>query len=203
MDTVMMTLGNWMASHPLLAFRIAELDQSRFPKRISPAAPVLGAIGLIVFAMLVPLGASVFFMQKLMKTARAAAVVPAGTRPAEASEPEFVVADVPAARATARAAIQKLAAAAEEYRKRTGQFPKDAGGLYAAYQLVSPGATAPLDPFDGERYGYKEYGNSFSLWSTGADRPELEKELSYDSPDHPSLAPASSSAAEGEHKSAK
>ncbi|MFA6955917.1 MAG: M48 family metalloprotease [Thermoanaerobaculia bacterium] len=203
MDTVMMTIGNWMASHPPLAFRIAELDQARFPKRTPAAAPVFGAIGLIVFAMLVPLAASVFFMQKIMKAAKAAAALPQATQHARQTEPEFVVADVAVARATARADIQKLAAAAEDYRTRTGQFPKDEGGLYAAYQLVNPGATAPLDPFDGERYGYAEYGDSFSLWSSGSDRPGLESELSYDSPKHLSPAPASATEAEGDHKSAK
>lgn len=187
MDTVMMTLGHWMASHPALAFRIAEIDGERFPRKIPAPAPILGAIGLILGVMMLPaLGAGLVFALKFIDWSDLLG------GPSVAADVEDV-ADEPSwevdadTQARVMADYERLARTAEEYRKRTGDYPSNTDALYAAHQLINDTA-APLDPFDDEPYGYFNYGDSFYLYCSGDD------ELAWDS----SMQPTPEAAPEAE-----
>jgi Zn-dependent protease with chaperone function len=173
MDTVMMTLGHWMASHPALAFRVAEIDQERFPRKSPAAAPIVGAIGLILGVMMLPAaGMGLFFLFKFVDLSDLLGV-PSIAEGADAAHEDAAdeesSSEVDAElQAKVMADFESLALTAEEYRKRTGEYPRSADALYAAHQLVN-GAAAPHDPFDGEPYGYFNYGDSFYLYSSGSD----------------------------------
>ena len=58
-------------------------------------------------------------------------------------------------------------------------MPLDAGELYVRWNAAQPGASEPLDPFDGTRYGYEPRGTEFILWSVGPD--DADDEIIYDS----------------------
>lgn len=178
LDTVMMNIGHWMSTHPALAYRIAEVDQQRFPKKSPASGPMLAAIGLILGVMIVPPAAvGAFFAFTMFKASDLLSddvwsddvLLDSSDETVEEEPP---VATDTAAEAELRAQVQadfeSLARTAEEYKARTGRYPENSGALHAAYQLIN-GTDAPQDPYDGEPYGYSSSGEAFYMFSAGGE----------------------------------
>jgi hypothetical protein len=89
--------------------------------------------------------------------------------------------------ATARAAWARLDTLGLylQARREDGQpLPRSAEALYALYQTERD-APAPLDPFDGLRFGYERNGDHFHLWSSGPDQASgTDDDLEWRPPEH-------------------
>jgi Zn-dependent protease with chaperone function len=174
MNTVLMTLGSWMASHPPIVRRIAALDRALAGERVVAGPAILGAAGLIALGFLAPMLGGAFVMQKFMKTIQEAQraaqrdtskLEPAGPRKVE-------VTDVPAAVARAQRDMRSLAAVADAYRAG-GSYPEDTSTLYALWRAEHPRDPEPFDPFDGEHYGYLVTPDGYEIYSSGQDRDDV------------------------------
>jgi Zn-dependent protease with chaperone function len=177
MNTVLMTLGKWMSTHPPIVDRIAAADQSLAgEQKIVPGPAILGAAGLIAIGFLVPLAGGGYlmkmFMEKVKQTAAQANPPQPSTRP-----PETHVADVPAAISIAQHDLQQLAAVADHYFVQTGRYPEDTESLYALWRLDHPRDPELRDPFDGSRYGYTSEDGEYDLWSAGEERKDIHVRL--------------------------
>ncbi len=163
MDTVFMTLGTWMSSHPPLSSRVAELDRARFPRRPAAAGSILGALGIVVVTCLIPVVAGAIFFRSLLQNARKSAV---GRMAAPAMAPGVDASQLDPAKARQLVSdIRKLNSFAEDYRRRTGTLPRNVDELYKEYARSNPGLSAPLDPYTGRPYAYEVHGSDFRIWS--------------------------------------
>jgi len=164
MDTVFMTLGAWMSSHPPLTNRVAELNRVRFPRRPTSTGSILGAGGIVVLAFLVPIVAGAIFVGKVIRNARnsAAAQLASSTRETPGTGSSQLD---PATARRLVSDIRLLNSAAEDYRRRTGAPPQNIDELYKQYERSNPGLTAPLDPYTGRPYAYEVHGSTFRIWS--------------------------------------
>ena len=189
MTGVLMTLGRWMSTHPPIVDRVAEADKALAGEPIDGSRGILGAIGLIAFAFLVPMAAGGFFfakfMNKMQEQVQAAQVqqasalpsVPAATPYEEDDEEEETVADPGLAAELAKKDLERLAAVAEQYRAKYGRIPGDLETLYTAVRVFDPEAGELRDPFDGQRYGYAVTGETYSIMSAGNSAKGFEGKL--------------------------
>jgi hypothetical protein len=65
--------------------------------------------------------------------------------------------------------LERFAAVVKEFRASHGALPPDDKGLYKAWRELRPGEPTPMDPCDGNRYGYSVEGDGYFLWSAGPD----------------------------------
>ena len=164
MDTVLMTLGAWMSTHPPLATRVAELDRTRFGRHLRAPGPLLGALAVVALAFLIPIVAGTVFIRNVFQNALK-------SRAAQVAAPSAAVAGAessqldPAKAKKLISDIRLLNAAAEDYRRRTGAPPRNVDELYKEYERSNPGLTAPLDPYTGRPYAYEVHGSNFRVWS--------------------------------------
>jgi len=179
LNTVLMMLGRWMASHPPIVDRIAEVDRTLAGDRIVPAPAVLGAAGLIALGFVAPLVGGGFLMQKMMKTikeAGAQAQAQSHSTPTRV-RPRVVVADVPGAVSRAQKEMRDLAAVADTYHLKTGRYPEDVESLYALWRLDHPRDGELRDPFDGSRYGYEYEDGEYDIWSAASERNDVHERM--------------------------
>lgn len=157
LNTGWMTLGEWLASHPPLARRVAALDPALRPQLASPHAGPLRALAILGGAFLLVLG---------MTAAGIAAAYWLGrTATREARQPP---AAADAATIQARRDLERLAAAIEDERRRTGRLPPDDGEFDRLWRSQGPNGTDLLDPF-GRPYLYARAGDDYVLYSAGPD----------------------------------
>ena len=65
-----------------------------------------------------------------------------------------------------------------------GSFPEDSKALRRAWELNHPRDAYPLDPYDGEPYGYAVEDNRAFVWSSGPDgRSGTDDDIMIDSND--------------------
>ena len=57
----------------------------------------------------------------------------------------------------------------KQYANDTGTLPEDAVHLYDLWEQSHPDEPVPVDPFDGQFYGYEVKAGRYSLWSPGPD----------------------------------
>ena len=183
MNTVLMTLGSWMSTHPPIVSRIAVLDRALAGEKVIAGPAVLGAVSLIALAFVAPMVGGVFLMQKFIKkmnevTQQAQRQTQATTTaPVAPPAPKVIVADVPAAVARAQREMRELADVAAAYRMKTGRYPEDMESLYALWRLDHPRDPELRDPFDGRRYGYDLTDGEYEIYSAGADREDVTARL--------------------------
>jgi Zn-dependent protease with chaperone function len=174
MNSILMTLGRWMATHPPIVDRIAAADRALAGERVvAPAPAVLGATALIALVFMVPLAGGGYLMKVFMDKAKEAAAHPNPPQPAVRAPQQTHVADVPAAVAIAQRDMQQLAAVANHYRDQTGRYPEDTESLYAIWRLEHPRDPELRDPFDGERYAYLSGDGTYDIWSAGDERKDV------------------------------
>ena len=81
----------------------------------------------------------------------------------------------------AEAGILSLAQAAEAYRADATVPPADVDQLYQAWSSLHPGELTPLDPYDGDRFGYRVEHGEYIIWSVGPDPADSSDNLYYSS----------------------
>jgi Zn-dependent protease with chaperone function len=164
MDTVFMTLGAWMSTHPPLASRVAELDRNRFQRRPAAAGSLLGALGVVMLTFLIPVIVGAFLVRNVIQSAQNTRAAQLASQPAPSSATESSQLDPGKARQLV-SDIRSLNSTAEDYRRRTGAPPRNVDELYKEYERSNPGLTAPVDPYTGRPYAYEVHGSNFRIWS--------------------------------------
>ena len=177
----LMTLVEWLGTHPPLSKRIGEVDPSVAgnirvggPGRALAAAVVFG----IPFVLLVigwqAKGSKAFstFKAAMDSTVAAQKALKIPVKP-------HVV--PPDAEQRARTDIAKIAEFVERERKN-GSLPWNLTELKQRMKTQGFRAGLPLDPYHGSDYGYEQRGGDFMVWSAGADKESwTEDDIRYDS----------------------
>jgi Zn-dependent protease with chaperone function len=166
LDTPWMKLGQWLSSHPPIAWRLAAL--LGLPLARAPRA-ALGAAGIVALGIGLPVVASVLLVTQIGAQMQAAAVPTAAAPAAAEGHRQQVEQGV--------LALVELAEAA----RVQGALPADADQLYALWQRHQPGVPEPRDPYTGERYRYEAAAGHYRIWSPGLDRNSVDDDLYYDS----------------------
>jgi Zn-dependent protease with chaperone function len=192
LNSPLMQIGTWLSTHPPLCERVAVLEPAIVPGGVtSQARAATGGVAILASIVLVPTLGTVVLIGALLAAAGAArggsladelepaatssigrASMP-GARPTRVAAPTSpVVQTPPPDAARARRDIEGLAAVIDIYRvSHNGELPRDVATVYAAWAETHPGDDPPMDPFDGDRYGYEVQGTDYRLWSAG---PQIE-----------------------------
>jgi len=173
LNTTWMKIGHWLSTHPPIAHRLAVLQPSLAEGRLGGTRAAVGAVFVLVLAVLVPLAATFGFVRELWPRFQAAieAQQQAGNAP---SEPV-------AAQGQVETGILSLAQAAETYRAGATGPPADVDQLYQAWSALHSQEPAPLDPYDGERFGYRVEDGEYAIWSSGPDPNDGSDDIYYSS----------------------
>ena len=181
MNTVLMTLGRWMATHPPIVDRIAALDRALGGERVTAVPAIVGAAALVALGFFLPLLGGGLLIRKMMKTvqesAQQAQQLSRQRETTPPPRPKVVIADIPAAIERAQREMRELAKVADAYRAKTGRYPEDPESLYALWRLDHPREPELRDPFDGQRYGYDYSDGEYDIYSAGAERKDITARL--------------------------
>jgi Zn-dependent protease with chaperone function len=173
LNTIWMKIGHWLSTHPPIAHRLAVLQPSLAEGKLGGMRAAIGAAIVLVLAVSIPIVATFGFVQEIWPQIRAA------------MEGQQQAVDVPGepgdARGQAEAGILSLVEAAEAYRAGAGEPPADAEQLYQQWSVLHPRDLAPLDPYDGKRFGYQVENGEYIIWSSGLDPDDNSDDLYYSS----------------------
>lgn len=173
-NTGWMTIGQWLATHPPLVRRVAQIDPALRDPAIQSTTGAARAV-LILGAVLMPfvaagMAAAILLPMWVARKARRRGPATAQTVSAEAGRKQ---------------AMQDFAALAGFIRaeRQAGRdMPWDTGELYARWNASHGVDDEPLDPFGGERYPFAARGEAFRLWCIGPDRRwNTDDDIVYDS----------------------
>jgi Zn-dependent protease with chaperone function len=166
LNTGWMTIGEWLSTHPPVAKRMAQLDPSLAVVPVNSAQGAVRAVAIIgacvaPFVVTGSVAALVFplWLARVSQTARG------GDSPLDDYKP-------PAPAVAAESATRDVAAlgAFVEAELRAGRdLPWDSVDLYNRWNAAHPNTDEPVDPYDGERYGYNQRGSQFRVYSVGPD----------------------------------
>lgn len=174
LNTIWMKLGHWLSTHPPIAHRLAALQPSLGSGRLGGTWASLGALGVVVLTIAVPTAATIGFVQSLWPALQASI----REQPTTAA---VTPTTAPDARDRAETAILSLAEVAETFRAETGRLPADVEELYRTWTSLHSEDAAPLDPYDGQRFGYHVENGEFIIWSVGPDPDDSADDLYYES----------------------
>jgi Zn-dependent protease with chaperone function len=189
LNTGWMTIGEWFASHPPIARRLAQLDPDSVDTPVGVARGRLSAIAIIALGVVLPITGLVMFargpVREALRQIQRNANLEVEKARVDGSAPTVspFLAPLPEVGiARARDDLTTIAAAINARVAAGQQLPWDAEELYAWWTAAHPGAPEPTDPFDGDRYGYDWRGRDFRLWSSGPDqRSNTLDDIVYDS----------------------
>ncbi len=163
LNTGWMTLGGWLSSHPPLVKRLLMLDPSLGSAHDASRSGTLRALTIL----------SLIFLPLALGGWRVARGLPAWLEEASQQvESEFDYVPPPpeeAARLT-QEGFARLAAFLAEERRAGRPLPADAEELYDRWFEAYPGEEPPVDPYDGDYFGYDLAGTGYILWSSGPDQ---------------------------------
>ncbi len=169
----LMTLGEWLSTHPPLAKRLAALEPSLIGNapRVYRAGP-LQAAAMIFFAVVLPMvGAGVLVasaIPKFMEGLESGASLE-GNALDDGEDEEFVPPPADSGLRIVSAHMTAFTALLDGRRAAGELLPWDTDELYEAWSAANPGASEPQDPFDGGRYGFRSRDGHYQLWSSGPD----------------------------------
>jgi Zn-dependent protease with chaperone function len=184
--TPWMKIGQWLGTHPPISHRLQALEPALLDRRASELGATLGGLTILGLLVVVPtaiaIGTVVSLWPKiqeaLQKSQPAQHAEPAAApAPPEATPPAPGAAHME----TVQLHILGLATVADQVARDTGAPPADHNALYDAWRAANPGAEVPLDPFDGQWYGYQVDAGEFVIWSRGPDAESREDDLYYSS----------------------
>ena len=175
----LMTLAEWFGTHPPLSRRIGRLDPALArASRDFVTGPVMA--GAIVLAVPLSIIALVMSISGSEFAAKIRDAMNQGAVAGEQQGLDSVYVAPPDAAERARADIARIAAFVHEERNR-GSLPWNLTDLKERMALGFR-AEFPVDPFDGNDYGYDHRGEQFVVWSSGADQKSwTADDIRYDS----------------------
>ncbi len=176
--TPWMTIGRWLSTHPPIAHRLEALEPALAAAPLRAGGAALGAVAILITLLGVPTAAGVGFAvglwPSIQQGLQAQPAAGPGAAPRAAGSAEQL-------RPVVERDILALVEVAESYRASAGELPPAVETLYQAWGHSRPGEPIPIDPFDGQRYGYSLEGGDFVLWSAGPDPDDPEDNLYYSS----------------------
>lgn len=171
-----MTVGEWLASHPPLSKRIAELEPTLAAGRFR-ALP-----GRVAASLLLLLGGAVSAAATAgLLVAGSQAVEPLGESPSVSATKSFVLPDSASGSTWVQADFGRLAAFIDAEWEAV-ELP---GSLLEIRDrwAARTGDAFPVDPFDAMDYGYERVGEGYRLWSSGPDgRPGTLDDIVFERP---------------------
>jgi Zn-dependent protease with chaperone function len=187
--TPWMKIGQWLGTHPPIAHRLQVLEPGLVDRRPSELGARLGALAILALLVIVPTAIGVAAVKGAWPKIQEAiqkgqqAQQQAAAQAAAAAAPSVGAPAVPdeARMQLVREHILGLAAVADHVTRATGTPPADVAALYELWRAANPGAEDPLDPFDGQWYGYHAEAGEFLILSDGADPESREDDLYYSS----------------------
>jgi Zn-dependent protease with chaperone function len=180
LNTGWMTIGKWLGTHPPLSERITALSPSLVQgSAASIRGPILALVILLMVFALPMIGSGLFMRSVLPEFQKALLKAQAAGQP-DLDSPI----DVTAAKEQVADDLALLAEVANAHRESTGHVPADEATLILAWEESHGDRAIPIDPFDGNRYGYRVEENNFILWSSGPDgQSATEDDIWLDSRD--------------------
>jgi hypothetical protein len=190
LNTGWMTLGQWVASHPPMAKRLAALDPALSPETRSAAGGTLRALsimlGFVVGVAVVAGGAAYFVAQGA--GGGLGRLLSLGTgQPEDFSSFDEEGFDSYVAPDTAaedlEAAFASVSAVLDEEIASGGSLPEDYEGLVSMWSARMGDEPIPSDPYDGREIGYLLTDDGYRLWSSGPDaEPDTPDDITRDGP---------------------
>lgn len=173
LNTGWMTLGEWLSSHPPLAKRLLMLDPSLGSAHDASRAGMLRALTILGLIFL-PFGFGGWMAARSLP-----AWLPE-TSQQVASERDYVPPPPEEAARTTQEGFARLAAFLAEERQSGRPLPADAEELYDRWFQAYPEEEPPVDPYDGDYFGYGLDGIGYILWSSGPDQtPGTDDDVIY------------------------
>ncbi|MFC1851012.1 M48 family metalloprotease [candidate division CSSED10-310 bacterium] len=193
LNTGLMTFGKWLSSYPPLCDRIAvlapELGEPLRHKNRGPVRALTGITLILIIPLTAALIGSCYFFKNFLAEIQSTLDETTETGSEQSAEAVPTVADVEAAEKQVTADLRALAALADEAKQKTGQYPPDDNySLDQAWRIFRSDQKVPLDPFDGQSYGYDvdDQNKQYIIWSVGPDGVnETEDDLYISSPTPP------------------
>jgi hypothetical protein len=169
-----MTIGTWLSTHPPLCRRLEALDSELTSGLPASLRGIVRAVLILVLLLLIPGVAATFLARRAIDRLNE---MIAETQPAATNETDVSWYDdsngYPADEGAfdrVESDLEELEQVVEEFVARNGLLPADADAVYAAWTVYRPGVEAPIDPCDGQAFGYETVpGGGFRLWSCGPD----------------------------------
>jgi Zn-dependent protease with chaperone function len=180
LETVGMKIGHWFATHPPIAHRLAALQPSLAEGALGSIWTTVGALGIVALFTLVPAGASLGL---------AFGVLPQLRQQMEAQRQQ-IDEQFEEARREAGATIKKddmrqrvrsLFVVAEMHRTTSGDPPEDVQQLYELWRSTHPGEPEPVDPYDGQPFGYRLDDGEYVIFGSGPDPDSISDDIYYSS----------------------
>ena len=190
LNTGLMTLAEWLSTHPPLAKRIAALDPplaAQVP--VNSSSGVLRAAAIMAIVLLPFVGAgylAVTFLPMVFGGGRPSLseleTGQLGTGQLDTSQIDHTPPPPAVASAQLEKDFKRLADFLNGELRAGRTLPPDEEDLYTRWSAANPGAEAPTDPYDGQRYGYDVRGKDYIIWSSGPDqRSSTDDDIVYDS----------------------
>jgi Zn-dependent protease with chaperone function len=177
--TAWMKIGQWLGTHPPIAQRLAVLEPTLAEGRVRDGGATAGALAILALLVLVPTLATIGVARGLWPRIEQAMRQP--QQAAGAAGSGAAAAPSPEQQERIRTDVLGLAAVADAARRQGGVPPANPEALYAAWRAANPGQPDPVDPFDGQPYGYQVEGAEFLIWSAGPDPDDRSDDLYYSS----------------------
>ena len=193
MNTVFMKIGHWLSTHPPIAHRLAALRPTLAEGRLGGGGATAGALFVLLLVVALPVGAGVGAFATYWPEIQAAlqaqqrpqqaqqSAPPAYSQSAPQPAPAVLAAPPDDARQRTEAGILSLVEAAELHRESTFEPPSDVDMLYEVWSSYHPNDPLPMDPYDGNRFGYHVQDGEYFIWSTGPDPNDDSDNLYYSS----------------------
>ncbi len=186
LNTMWMTLGRWLVSHPPLVDRIVAVEPTLITNKESRLGGAIAASTLIISLVLLPSVAAVVFGTKIMgNISQGQTSTQAMSEADQVEQPPVEPGDVALTTQQAWRDMEAFSAAIEEYRLTTGVLPVNADAAYAAWNIIQPESQPPVDPFDGYNYGYDTDGDSYIIWSEGPSPDKRDDDIVFTPPARP------------------
>jgi Zn-dependent protease with chaperone function len=168
LNTGLMRLGSWLSTHPPLTDRVTALEPQLYPGAPSRTKGALRAVALIAVPVALWIVFTSFLLSDFMERFREAAI----EREAQDSSEQitYSTAELDSLTKIVNGDLYTLGTLVDEIHDNTGQRPASGSeAISAAWQIFRPSESEPLDPFDGNSYGYYLYDSIYVLWSSGPD----------------------------------
>lgn len=183
LNTGLMTIGKWLSTHPPLSERIAALDPTLVKEKITMLKGRIRAISIIALTSFLPIVLLIVLWKPFLNIfEQTKARTETNAQNYSTSEYSMNM-EATAAKAKAESDIKLLAELVYKVKLKTGSYPADDSGMLSAtWKKFRPDEEEPIDPFDGNSYGYYSIEDGFVIWSTGPDGVEsTDDDILYNS----------------------
>jgi Zn-dependent protease with chaperone function len=183
LNTGLMTIGKWLSTHPSLSERVAALDPLLLKDEVSMLKGKIRATAIVALIVVLPIILTIGMWKSFSNIIEQAIEQPEVNAQEETTSKYKMTLDNKEAEAKVESDLKLLSELVQDIKLKTGSYPTDEDEeLSSAWSLFKPDQKEPIDPFDGNPYGYYLEGNGYVIWSIGPDgSADTEDDIIYDS----------------------